>query len=89
MAHSDGKFLHESLQDKKSVKALLDSLSKAIGKGEVVLSDDREELTLPLDSLLNLRIKADRADGRCRVDIRLSWQERAPVLEKKSAPKVT
>lgn len=88
MSSSDGKFLHESLQDRKSVKALLEALTKAIGKGEITLSDDDNDLTLPLDKLLNLRIKADRSDGACKVDIRLSWTERAPAPVRKSTPEL-
>lgn len=87
MAHPDGKFLHESLQDRKSVKVLLESLTKAIGKGELTLSDDQNELTLPLDKLLNLMIKADRTDGNCSVDIRLTWKEQVAAPSKRSNPK--
>lgn len=89
MAYPDGKFLHESIQDRKSVKALLEALTKAIGKGEVSLSDDDNELTLPLDKLLNVTITADRADGSCSVDIRLSWKELAPASKKVSTPTIS
>ncbi|MBT8153453.1 amphi-Trp domain-containing protein [Epibacterium ulvae] len=89
MDHPDGKFLHESLQDRKSVKALLEALTKAIGKGELTLNDDDNALTLPLDKLLSLMIKADRTDGRCSVDIRLTWTEQASAAAKKTNPSVS
>ena len=89
MAYPDGKFLHESLQDRKSVKTLLEALTKAIGKGELMLSDDDNELTLPMEKLLNVMIKADRTDGSCSVDIRLTWTELAPSSGKVSTPNIS
>lgn len=75
MANSDGKFLHKSLQDRKSLTALLVALTSSIGKGEISLSYEEGDLTLPIDDLLTLRKKASRSDGNCAVGIRLSWSE--------------
>ena len=86
MANSDGKFRHESLQDQKTVKALLEALTKGIRKGELTLSDGDDELTLPLDKLMTLRIKANRAGGKCEVDLRLTWTEKQDGPAKSSAP---
>ncbi|CUH64753.1 hypothetical protein TG4357_01475 [Thalassovita gelatinovora] len=83
----DGKFRHESLQDRKTVKALLNALTKGIAAGEITLSDDDNELSLPIEGLMTLRIKADRLDGACRVDLRISWTEDTAV-ENKAAPQV-
>lgn len=88
MANSDGKFLHESLQDRKSVKQLLDALTKAIGKGEVQLRDDQDELTLPVDKLLTMRIKANRSNGQCMIGIRLLWTEERPAPRETSDPSI-
>jgi amphi-Trp domain-containing protein len=88
MADSDGEFLHESLQDRKSIKALLEALTKAIAKGEVTLSDEDDELKLPLDRLLHLRIKASRSEGKCVVGMRLSWTEEQKFSKEKSKPSI-
>ncbi|MEO9777838.1 MAG: amphi-Trp domain-containing protein [Sedimentitalea sp.] len=88
MANSDGKFLHKSLQDRKSVKALLEALTRSIGKGEISLSDEEGDLTLPIDDLLTLRIKASRSDGNCVVGIRLSWSEDIQVSHVKTKPSI-
>ncbi|WP_424985443.1 amphi-Trp domain-containing protein [Microbulbifer sp. S227A] len=88
MANSDGKFLHESLQDRKSVKSLLEALTKAIGKGEITLSDGDDDLGLPLDDLLTLRIKANRSDGNCVVNIRLSWSEDSQAPRDRGKPSI-
>ena len=86
MGNPDGKFRHESLQDRKTVKGLLDALTKGIAKGEVTLGDSDGELVLPLDKLVTLRIKAERSEGQCEIDLRLSWTETPPVTDKKGAP---
>ncbi|NDR55508.1 amphi-Trp domain-containing protein [Aliiruegeria sabulilitoris] len=85
---TDGKFRHDSLQTRKTVKTLLEALTKGIGKGELVLSDDDGEITLEPDGLLNLRIRAERADGSNRVDLRITWNDEPGPSESKNAPKV-
>lgn len=75
MSLPDGKFRHDSLQDRKTIKALLTALTKGIGSGQVTLSDGDGDLVLPVDGLLTLRIKADRSDGACRIDMRITWTE--------------
>ncbi|WP_071673436.1 amphi-Trp domain-containing protein [Nioella nitratireducens] len=75
MSQPDGKFRHESLQDRKTIKALLTALTKGIGAGEITFGEDDKTLVLPVDGLMTLRIKADRSDGACRVDLRISWTE--------------
>lgn len=88
MSYPDGKFRHESLQDRKSIRTLLDALSKGIGKGELALVDGEDELLLPLDGLMTLRLKADRSDGQCKVDLRISWSEQQVAPAKKTAPTI-
>jgi len=87
MSRPDGKFRHESLQDRKTIKSLLAALTKGIGAGEITLSDGDKELVLPVDGLMTLRIKADRSDGACRVDLRISWTEDSDT-ESTSAPQI-
>jgi len=87
MSQPDGKFRHESLQDRKTIKALLAALTKGIGSGKITLSDGDKDLVLPVDGLLTLRIKADRSDGACRVDLRISWTEDS-ATETKKAPQI-
>ena len=84
----DGKFRHESLQDRKTIKLILEAMTKGIGKGELTLSDGDEALTLPIDGLLTLRIKADRSDGASRIDLRVSWNEQVEQVTKKKPPSV-
>lgn len=88
MGYADGKFRHESLQDRKTIKSLLEALTKGIGKGELTLDDGEDALVLPIDGLMTLRLKADRSDGQCRVDMRISWSERPGKPAKSAAPTI-
>lgn len=84
MSQSDGKFRHDSLQSRKTIKQLLDALTKGMGKGELTLSDGDDTLTLPVEDLLTVRLRADRSDGACRVDLRLTWNTDEPMPKGKS-----
>ena len=70
----DSRFRHESLQDTKTIKALLKALTAGIGRGEVTLEDDNGTLTMHPGGLLHLRITASVDDERNRLDIRIRWQ---------------
>ena len=87
MSQPDGKFRHESLQDRKTIKTLLAALTKGIGAGEITLSDGDKDLVLPVEGLMTLRIKADRHDGACRVDLRISWTEDSDI-KSATAPQI-
>lgn len=87
MSQSDGKFRHDSLQDRKTIKALLTALTKGIGVGEITLSDGDANLSLPVEGLLALRIKGERSNGNCRVDLQISWSE-SPASESKRTPQI-
>ena len=87
MSRPDGKFRHESLQDRKTIKTLLAALTKGIRAGEITLSDGDTDLVLPVEGLLTLRIKADRQDGACRVDLRISWTEDSDI-KSTTAPRI-
>lgn len=87
MSQPDGKFRHESLQDRKTIKTLLAALTKGIAAGEITLSDGDKDLVLPVEGLMAVRIRADRSDGACRVDLRISWTEDSDT-ENTSAPQI-
>jgi amphi-Trp domain-containing protein len=66
MQNGDGSFRHESLQSRKSIKALLEAVTKGIGKGELTLSDGDEEIVLEPGGLITVRVALlhKSADGR-------------------------
>lgn len=75
MSNGDGSFRHESIQNRKSIKALLEALTKGIGKGELTLDDGGDELVMEPGGLMTLRVRADRSEGANRIDLRLTWTE--------------
>ncbi|OSP53767.1 amphi-Trp domain-containing protein [Pseudoruegeria sp. SK021] len=72
---SHERFSHESLQDAKTIKTLLDALSKGFSKGEMTLSDDEGALVMQTADLLTIRIKGERLDGHCSVSLRVVWPD--------------
>lgn len=85
---SNDEFRHESLQTRKTIKALLEAVTKGVGKGELTLGDDDGEITLQPDGLLTLRLRGQRSDGACRLDLRISWSEDPGPKEGKPAPRI-
>ncbi|MBN7783312.1 amphi-Trp domain-containing protein [Ponticoccus gilvus] len=86
---SDKRFSHESLQDAKTIKTLLSALTKGFGKGEMTLSDDDDSLVLQTGELMTVRIKGERAEGRCSVGLRISWADpEAPDRRASGRPKI-
>lgn len=88
MHNGDGSFRHESMQSRKSIKALLEAITKGVGKGELTLADGEDELVLEPDGLLTLRVRAERSNGSNRIDLRLTWSDAATPSSKKSELKI-
>mgnify|MGYP005988757767 CR=1 FL=1 len=72
---ADQRFTHESLQDAKTVKTLLNALSKGLSKGEMTLSDEDQTLVLQTADLMTVRIRGERVDGHCTVSLRVTWAD--------------
>lgn len=89
MAKDNTRFTHESLQDAKSIKALLAALTKGFAKGELILGEDEDELVLAPHGLMTVRLKAEREGGRSQVNLRVSWTDEAATLPKKGSLKIT
>ena len=88
MAKGTTRFQHESLQDAKSIRTLLAALAKGIGKNELRLGDDEDELVLHPQGLMTLRIKAEHEDGRSQVNLRVTWREADESKPSKSTPRI-
>lgn len=86
---ADKRFSHESLQDAKTIKTLLNALSKGFSRGELTLSDEEQELALKTADLMTLRIKGERADGNCSVSLRITWADpEASPARSKGKPRI-
>jgi amphi-Trp domain-containing protein len=78
-------FRHESLQDRKSIVALLRSVTEGLESGKLKLSDDDGRVVLKPDGLLDLRVTASQEDERDRLNIRISWQSKDKLKKKKKS----
>lgn len=88
MSDGNGRFTHESLQDAKTIKTLLAALSKGFSKGEMTLGDEDDALVLTPTGLLNVRIKAERADGKCEFSLRVTWSDPSKPAPQKQKPRI-
>lgn len=78
-------FRHESLQDRKSIVALLRSITEGLESGKLKLADDEGKVILKPDGLLDLRVSASQEDERDRLNIRISWQSKDKLKKKKKS----
>lgn len=88
MASDNARFTHESLENAKNIKELLNALSKGFAKGEMTLGDGDDELVLKTGGLMEVKIKAAREGGRCKVDLRVVWNDPDAKRPNKDALKI-
>lgn len=88
MTGSNRRFKHESLQDAKTIKSLLTSLSKGFSKGEMILGDDDNEIVLKTDGLMSVRLNAEREDGNCQFSLQVSWSDPSEPAPRKGTPRI-
>ena len=67
-------FRHESLQDSKTIKEILKSLTDGLASGKLSFSDADDSIELRPKGLMNLKITASQEDNLNRVNIRITWQ---------------
>lgn len=67
-------FRHESLQDAKTIKAILKALTEGMASGKLSFSDADDSIELHPAGLMNLKITARQEDNLNRVNIRITWQ---------------
>jgi len=84
MKQGKKSFRHESLQDVKSIRQILESVTNGIAKGKVVFSDEDDEIVMQPEGLLQLRLKASQEENRRQINIRINWQVEDKPLRKKS-----
>ncbi|MDF1716145.1 MAG: amphi-Trp domain-containing protein [Antarcticimicrobium sp.] len=88
MSDARNRFSHESLQDAKAIKTLLTALAKGFSKGEMTLGDEDDELVLKTAGLMTVRIKGEREDGQCEVNLRIRWSDPSEPSPQKGKPRI-
>ncbi|MCG8472672.1 MAG: amphi-Trp domain-containing protein [Desulfobacterales bacterium] len=68
------KFVYDSLQDGKSIGALLESLAQGFSSGHLDFEGGGQKIHLSSEGLLNVVIKAKKKGNRSKVNLSISWQ---------------
>ena len=84
MKRRKNSFRHESLQNRDSIRAILEALTRGIAKGKVSFSDDDDSICMAPDGLLNLKLIVSQEDNRNRINLRITWEDRQEKPLKKS-----
>ena len=74
MRNGKKNFRHQSLQDDKSIQAILKAITSGIAKGKITFSDEDDKIVMRPEGLLDLKVTAAQEDNRNRFNIRISWQ---------------
>jgi amphi-Trp domain-containing protein len=89
MRQGKRSFRHESLQDCESIREILKSVTKGIGNGRVVFSDEDGEIIMEPEGLLRLKLTASQEDNLYKMNIRITWQAEEEAPKKKKTLKVS
>ncbi|ABM04059.1 conserved hypothetical protein [Psychromonas ingrahamii 37] len=73
--HQKEKFRHQSLQDCKSIKELLNAIGKGFSKGQLTFSDDGNEWFLLPKGLLDCKVSVSEDEARHRLELKISWDK--------------
>lgn len=86
MAKDEREFLHESLQDVRSIVTYLEAIREGFTSGTLNLRDETGEISLHPRGLIRLQIDSSRKRDRVKLSLRLAWKEEdgEPVEESNS-----
>ncbi len=74
MKQSKKSFRHESLQNAEAIQELLKSVARGFARGELVFSDEEDEMIMQPEGLMNLKVTSNQEENRHRINIRITWQ---------------
>ncbi|MBN2866375.1 MAG: amphi-Trp domain-containing protein [Thiotrichales bacterium] len=85
MSKKTRNFEHESLQNTQGITGYLNAISEGFHKGELVFTDDEEEIRLTPQALANIRIKVCHSKNAQQLSIKINWSSEEPVEHEDSA----
>ncbi len=74
MKQSKKSFRHESLQDAETIQELLKSVARGFARGELLFSDEEDEIIMHPEGLMDLKVTSNQEENRHRINIRITWQ---------------
>ncbi len=83
MRRGKRSFRHQSLQDKKSIRDILEAITSGVAKGKISFSDEDDKIVMRPEGLLDLKITATQEENRNRFNIRISWQVEEKTVNRK------
>ncbi len=89
MRDDKNSFRHESLQDRESIREILEAITRGIARGKVAFSDADDKMVMKPEGLLRLKLTASQEDSSQRINIRISWEVENTKVRKKSRLKVS
>ncbi len=75
-------FIHESIEDRASIREILKAITQGVKKGKLNFSDSDGEVTLNPDGLLRLKVSATQSDEQNQLSIKVSWQNENRRIKK-------
>ena len=76
-------FTHHSLQDAKSIKDILRTITSGLGKGKLVLNgDEQDAVELNPGGLMDLTVTASQEMGHSKLSIDISWRDDRDTISK-------
>ena len=82
MRTREKSFRHESLQDGKSIRDLLRSITKGLADGRLVFSDEDGEIVMEPKGLLHTKLTVSKEESRNRINLRITWQAEDSSVKK-------
>ncbi len=74
------RFRHDSVQDAKSIRGILEAVAAGFMDGKLTFKEEDGELVIRPTGKLELRVVANDDNERHSLSIRVSWQaERVPL----------
>jgi len=68
-------FRHESLQDRKTIRKILQAVTDGLQQGKLSFSNDDGTIQMVPKDLLHLKVTATKDGGNNRVNLRISWRD--------------
>ncbi len=75
------EFKHETLQDTDSITEYLKVITEGFESGEIVFKNDKEQILLHPDGMIELEIKAKKKDKKVKLSLKLKWKEKTSAEE--------
>jgi amphi-Trp domain-containing protein len=75
---ASSEFKHETLQDVDAISEYLKILTDGFENKELIFRNDREQILLKPDGMIELEVKAKKKDGKVKLAIKFNWKEREP-----------